>query len=383
MEPIRVGIIGVGNVLNQYLDKIGVHPEVDVVALADVNAEAARSRAAEYSVPKALSPEELLADDDVELVLNLTPPKLHAPVTLQAIGAGKHVLSEKPFATSLKEAKQILDAAREAGVKVGSAPATFLGSGMQTSRKLIDDGWIGRPVAAVATFACRGYEHWHPNVDPFYSPGAGPMLDIGPYLITNLVNIFGPAKRVVGTAPRSSETRPRPTGDGGYRGVIDIQTPTHVTGTIDFESGAVATVIVSWDVWNHNLPHLEIYGTAGSLAAPNPDHFSGAPVLRRGEPRDLSLDMTPPGAGDWRQTPITHRDDAYRGIGLAEFGHAIRAGVEPRTGGDFAYHVLEILLAFEASSELGRHVDIESTCERPRPLPSVGPHEPYRFGPLG
>lgn len=138
-------------------------------------------------------------------------------------------------------------------------------------------------------------------------------------------------------------------------------------------------MIVSWDIWNHNLPHLEVYGTGGSLAAPNPDHFSGAPVLRRGEPGDLALDMTPPGGGDWRETPITHRDDAYRGIGLAEFGYAIRNGVEPRTGGDFAYHVLEVLLAFEASSEQGKHIDIESTCVRPRPLPSVGPQEPYRF----
>jgi predicted dehydrogenase len=379
MDPIRVGIIGVGNVLNQYLDKIGVHPEVDVIALADVNADAVKARAAEYSVRKALSPDELLADPEVELVLNLTPPKLHAPVTLQAIAAGKHVLSEKPFATSLEEAQQILDAARAAGVKVGSAPTTFLGSGMQTSRKLIDDGWIGRPVAAFGSFACRGYEYWHPNVDPFYSPGAGPMLDIGPYIITNLVNIFGPAKRVAASAPKSSETRPRPTADGGFDGVIQIQTPTHVTGTIEFESGGVATVIVSWDVWNHNLPHLEIYGTGGSLATPNPDHFEGAPVLRRGEPRDLSLDMTPPGGGDWRQTPITHRDDAYRGIGLAEFGYAIRNGLEPRTGGDFAYHTLEILLAFEASAAQGKHIEIESTCERPRPLPSVGPHEPYRF----
>jgi predicted dehydrogenase len=300
-------------------------------------------------------------------------------VTLSAIAAGKHVLSEKPFATSLREAQQILDAAREADVQVGSAPTTFLGSGMQTSRKLIDDGWIGEPLAAFGSFACRGYEHWHPNVDPFYSAGAGPMLDIGPYLVTNLVNFFGPARRVAASAPRSSETRPRPHPAGGYDGVIEINTPTHVTGTIEFESGGVATVMVSWDVWNHNLPHLEIYGSSGSLATPNPDHFSGAPVLRRGEPGDLALDMTPPGGGDWRATSLTHRDDAYRGIGLAEFGHAIRNGLEPRTGGAFAYHVLEILLAFEMSADQGRHIDIASTCDRPRPLPSVGPHEPYRF----
>ncbi len=379
MEPIRVGIIGVGNVLNQYLDKIGVHPDVDIVALADVNEAAVTARAEEYGVRKALSPDQLLADPEIELVLNLTPPKLHAPVSLQAIAAGKHVLSEKPFATSLEEAQQILDAAKAAGVYAGSAPTTFLGSGAQTSRKLIDDGWIGEPVAAFGSFVNRGYEHWHPNVDPFYSPGAGPMLDIGPYLITNLVNIFGPVRRVSASAAKSSETRPRPDGSGGYDGEIPIQTPTHISGSIDFESGAVATVVVSWDVWNHNLPHFEIYGTAGSIAAPNPDHFDGAPVLRRGEPRDLSLDMTPPGGGDWRETALTHRDDAYRGIGLAEFGHAIRAGVEPRTGGAFAYHVLEVLLAFEQSSQEGRHIDIASTCERPRPLPSVGPHEPYRF----
>lgn len=379
MDPIRVGIIGVGNVLNQYLDKIGVHPDVEVVALADINADAVAARAAEYSVGKALTPGELLADDDVELVLNLTPPKLHVPVSLQAITAGKHVLSEKPFATSLDEAQQILDAASERGVAVGSAPTTFLGSGMQTCRKLIDDGWIGRPVAAMASFACRGYEHWHPNVEPFYRPGAGPMLDIGPYLVTNLVNFFGPAIRVAATAQRSSETRPRPDGRGGIAGAIDIETPTHVTGTIDFASGAVATLIVSWDIWNHNLPHFEIYGTGGSISAPNPDHFSGAPVLRRGEPRDLALDMTPPGGGDWKSMPLTHRDDAYRGIGLAEFGYAIRTGVEPRTGGAFAYHVLEILLAFESSSALGRHIEIQSTCDRPRPMPAIGPHEPYRF----
>ncbi|UQN15057.1 Gfo/Idh/MocA family protein [Gulosibacter sp. ACHW.36C] len=379
MDPIRVGIIGAGNVLNQYLDKIGLHADVDVVAIGDVNLEAAQRRAEEYGIGKAVTPDELLADDEVELVLNLTPPKLHAPVTLQAIAAGKHVLSEKPFATSLEEAQEILDAAKAAGVRVGSAPATFMGSGMQTSRKLIDDGWIGRPVAAFASFACRGYEYWHPNVDPFYSEGAGPMLDIGPYLITNLINIFGPAARVSGSAMRSSELRPRPDGKGGFAGEININTPTTVTGTVEFESGAVATVMLSWDVWNHNLPHFEIYGTSGTIAAPNPDHFSGAPVLRRGEARDLSLDMTPPGEGDWRETPLTHRDDAYRGIGLAEFGHAIREGIEPRTGGGFSYHVLEILLAFEASAARGEHIDIESTCERPSPLPSIGPNEPFRY----
>lgn len=380
MEPVRVGIMGVGNVLNQYLDKVGIHPEIEVLALADVNQDAAKHRAAEYSISKALSPEQLLADPDIELILNLTPPRLHAPVTIDALNAGKHVLSEKPFATSLQEAQQVISTAKEAGRLVGSAPATFLGSGMQTTRKLIDDGWIGAPIAAVASFACRGYEYWHPAVDAFYSPGAGPMLDIGPYLVTNMVNFFGPAKNVIASATKSSETRPRPDNQDGQSPDILIQTPTHVTGVIEFESGVSSTLVVSWDIWNHNLPHFEIYGLGGSLSAPNPDHFSGQPTLRRGEPGDLELDMTPPGGGSWVPVPITHRDDAYRAIGLAEFGFAIRHGIQPRTGGEFAYHVLEILLAFETSAMRGERVSVESSCERPRPLPITGPNEPYSFG---
>lgn len=380
MEPVKVGIMGVGNVLNQYLDKAGIHAEIDVIALADVNHDATKNRASQYSIPKALSPDQLLADPDIELILNLTPPQLHAPITIDALRAGKHVLSEKPFATSLEEAQQVLTTAREVGRLVGSAPATFMGSGMQTSRKLIDEGWIGAPVAAFASFACRGYEHWHPAVDAFYSPGAGPMLDIGPYLVTNMVNFFGPAKNVIASATKSSETRPRPNVHQGQTADILIETPTHITGVIEFESGVAATLVVSWDIWNHNLPHFEIYGLAGSLAAPNPDHFSGQPILRRGEFRDLELDMTPPGGGDWAPMPISHRDDAYRAIGLAEFGYAIRNELQPRTGGEFAYHVLEILLAFEKSAMLGERVIIDSSCERPRPLPTIGPNEPYSFG---
>lgn len=375
MSAVKIGIIGAGNVLSQYLDKASIHAEFEIAALGDVNLDAAKAQAERYGIPKAVSPSELIADPDVEVVVNFTPPRLHAQVTLEAIAAGKHVFTEKPFATNLDDAREIIRAAQDAGLHVGCAPATFLGGGMQTSRKVIDAGWIGRPVAAVASFTCRGYEYWHPNIDPFYSPGAGPMLDIGPYLITNLVNFFGPATRVSASAQRSSETRPRLQGDGE----IDVQVPTHIAGTVDFASGAVATVITSWDVWNASLPFIEIYGTRGSLDTPHPDLYSGEPSVRRGAERDLTDDWFPPHGGDWRDVPSTHRGDAGRAIGLAEFADALRTGRTPRTGADFAYHVLEILLAFEESSKRGTHIAIESSCERPAPLPPIGFGEPYRF----
>jgi predicted dehydrogenase len=378
MSAMKIGIIGCGNVLEQYLDRAGIHSEFEVVALADLNHEAAKAQAERYNIGKVSDPQALIADPEVELVVNFTPPVVHADVTLEAIAAGKHVFTEKPFATTLKLADEIVRAAREANVSVACAPATFLGGGMQTSRKLIDDGWIGEPVAAFASFTCRGYEHWHPNIDPFYSFGAGPMLDIGPYLITNLINFLGPARRVSASAHRSSDTRFRPNAKEG-QGDINIEVPTHIAGTVDFESGAVATVVTSWDMWSASLPQVEIYGTKGTLSAPNPDHFTGMPVLRRGEERDLSIDLYPPRGGDWRQMPMTHRGDAGRAIGLADTAYAIRNGQATRAGMEFAYHALEIMLAFEESSERGEHVEITSTCQRPAPLVPIGADEPYRF----
>ena len=378
MEPVRIGIIGCGNVLSQYLDKAAIHPEFTVVACADINQSVAQTQAEHYRIPKALDPAGLIGDPDIEVVVNFTPPAVHAEVTLDAIGAGKHVFTEKPFATTLKLADEIVNAAKAANVSVACAPATFLGGGMQTSRKLIDDGWIGKPVAATASFTCRGYEHWHPNIDPFYSPGAGPMLDIGPYLITNLINFFGPASRVSASAQRSSDTRPRPNAGPDDRD-IEIAVPTHIAGTVDFASGAVATVITSWDMWNASLPYIEIYGTKGTLSTPNPDLYTGMPELRRGDPKDLSEEWYPPHGGDWRDVPMTHRGDAGRAIGLADMADALRTGRPIRTGAEFAYHALEVMLAFEESSNRGEHVQIESTCERPTPMAPVGVDEPFRF----
>jgi len=378
MDKINIGVIGCGDVLAQYMDRAAIHPEFRVVALADLNKELANAQAEKYSVPKVLDTDSLIADPDVQLVVNFTPPRVHAAVTLQAIEAGKDVFTEKPFATTLADADKIVQAATAANVSVSCAPASFLGGGMQTTRKMIDDGWIGRPVAAFGCFAWRGYEHWHPRIDPFYAPGGGPVMDIAPYMVTNMVNLLGPVRRVSASAQKFSDTRPRPgtfPGDGD----IKVAVPTHISASLDFESGAVGTLILSWDVWSSHLPYFEIYGTGGSISTNNPDFYGGNPKLRRGEAKDLSFEPYPPGGGEWLEVPSTHRGDAGRAIGWAEMADALRTGRKARTDMSFAYHCLEVMLAVEESSVQGRHIDIVSTCHRPAPLPVVGPDQPFRF----
>lgn len=378
MNPMRVGLLGCGNISGQYIETARIHPEIEVVACADLNPEAAEAQSRAYGVAKASSPADLVRDPGIDLVVNLTPPAVHAEVTLEAISQGKHVFTEKPLAPTLELADSIAKAAAEAGVSIGGAPATFLGGGLQTSRKLIDDGWIGNPVAGTASFTNRGYEHWHPNIDPFYGFGGGPMLDIGPYLISTLISFFGPVRRVSASTRRFSETRPRPAGTRGS-GPIAVDVSTHAAGTVDFVSGPIITVITSWEMWAARLPYLEIYGTEGTLSAPNPDVFDGSPALRRGEQRDLSLEPYPPGGGNWRDIPLSHRGDVGRAIGVADMADAIRSERPIRAGLELAYHSLEVMLAFDESSRTGQHVEMQSTCERPELLPVVGPGEQIRF----
>lgn len=379
MSPTRIGFLGCGNVSRSYIESAAGFPEqLEVVACADMNRSAAEQQAADYGIAKVHDPETLLRDPDVDLVVNLTPPAVHADLSLAAIEQGKHVYSEKPLAPTLALADQIVLAAREHNVSVGCAPATFLGGGLQTSRKLIDDGWIGNPVAATAFFTNRGYEHWHPNVDPFYGFGGGPMLDLGPYLITTLVSFFGPVARVSASTRRFSETRPRPKG-GARTDDVNIEVSTHAAGTVEFVSGPIVTAITSWEMWANRLPYIEIYGTAGTLSTPDPDVFTGTPIVRRGDQRDLSEAPYPPGGGDWRPVPMTHRGDVGRAIGIADMADALSTGRPIRADLKLAYHVLEVMLAFDLSSSRGEHVTIASTCERPDALPSVGPADPVRF----
>lgn len=374
----KLGLVGCGNVSGDYLQSARMHPDLEVASCADVDRAAAEGQAERYGVPSVREPTEIITDPTIDLIINLTPPAVHSDITFEAIAAGKHVYSEKPLAQTLDVAEGILAAAQAAGVSIGCAPATFLGGGLQTCRKIIDDGWIGTPVAATAFFTSRGYEHWHPHVDSFYSPGGGPLLDIGPYSITALVHLLGPAVRVCASTRRASATRRRPE---DLQGVPDIpvNVSTHAAGTIDFACGATATVITSWEMWATRLPYMEVYGTVGTLGGPNPDEFFGTPAVRRGEPGDLAQAPTPPCGGAWYDVAMTHSGEVGRAVGVAEMVDALRNGRSARASAQLAYHVLEILLAFDKSSTEGSHIDIDSTCDRPMPLPPVAAGEPVRF----
>ncbi len=356
-ERMRVGVIGCGNISPTYLRVAKMFPMLEIVAVADIDRERARARAEEFGVPMVYEPEELLADPDIEVILNLTVPKAHAPLNKAALQAGKHAYTEKPFGVNRQEAQEVLQLASASGRRVGSAPDTFLGAGLQTCRKLIDDGWIGEPVAATAFMLSPGHERWHPDPEFFYQEGGGPMLDMGPYYITALVSLLGAVKRVCAI---SRITRPtRVIRSEPKRGqIIPVETPTHIAGTMEFESGVIATVVMSFDVWAHRLPPIEIYGTEGTLGVPDPNGFGGPVLIRRA------------GAKEWSEVPLIHAyTEQSRGLGLADMVRAIQTGRPHRASGTLAYHVLDVMLSFNESSATGQHVSIGSRCERPAPMP--------------
>jgi predicted dehydrogenase len=355
-NKVKVGIIGCGNISPNYIQHLQKFDIIDLVATADIILERAHSKAAEFGIPLSGTDEELLSNPEIEIVVNLTPPLVHAEVSLMAIEAGKNVQSEKPLAVTREDGKKILVRAKEKGVRVGGAPDTFLGGGLQTCRKLIDDGWIGRPVAAVAFMAGHGMEMWHPNPEFFYKFGAGPMFDIGPYYLTALVNMLGPVRRVTGSASISFPER-LVTSQPLYGQKIKVEVPTHVAGVLDFESGVVASLITSFDIWGSTLPRIEIYGTEGSLSVPDPNIFGGPVRVKRA------------GAQDWSEVPLTHNADVGRGIGVADMATAIRSGRPHRTSGELAYHVVDLMNSIIEASSSEHHIRIESTCSRPAPLP--------------
>ncbi len=355
MNKVKVGILGCGNIAPAYVKGSAPFDILDVVACADINAEAADNLAKEYGL-RAMSVDEMLADDEIQMVINLTIPAVHAEVSLAIIEAGKHVYGEKPLATVRADGRKVLDAAKAKGVRVGCAPDTFMGGGLQTCRKLIDDGWIGQPVAATAFMMSPGMEMWHPKPHFFFQPGAGPMFDMGPYYLTALVHLFGPATRTSGSTKASYKERVV-TSQPRYGERIPVNTPTHVTGLVDFASGPIVTLVMSFDIWSHSMPRIEIYGTEGSLSVPDPNTFGGPVRVRRA------------GAKEWSDVPLTHSDQVRRGIGAADMAYGIGNGRPHRPSGEMAYHVLDLMQSFEESSDLGQHVTIDSSCERPAALP--------------
>jgi predicted dehydrogenase len=366
-SAVRIGVLGCGHVSDQYFEGLALHDCLEVVACADLDLARAEQKAAQHGVPRACSPDQLLAGPDVDLVVNLTPPQAHASASLAAIEAGKHVWSEKPLATNLDDARAVIAAADAAGVRLGCAPDTFLGGGIQTAVKLVDDGWIGRPVSAVAFVSEHGYEHFHPQVRSFYEQGGGPALDLGPYWVTALVALLGPVARVSGTTRTSFEERVA--GVGPRRGdVIRVEVPTHVTGALEFESGPVATVLLSWEIWATNLPYLELYGASGSVSVANPDEFDGEPRLRLAGPEEIRQPPPPPGTVHWSTVPLALPGDMGRGLGIAELARAATEDRAHRASAELAYHVLEALISLERSAVEGRSIELESRCERPAPV---------------
>lgn len=356
VDKVKVGIIGCGNIFPAYMKGLRYYDILEVAAVADMDISRAQARAKEFSIPHAYSVSELLADSSIEIVVNLTVPQAHAEVTLAILNAGKHAYGEKPLALTRDEGAQILASAAAKGLLVGSAPDTFLGGGIQTARKVIDDGLIGRPIAATACMAGHGPESWHPNPEFYYKLGGGPMFDMGPYYLTALINLMGPVRRVTGSAQVSFPERIATSKEkNGLK--ITVEVPTYVAGIMDFASGAVGTIITSFDTWSHNLPLIEIYGSEGSMNVPDPNNFGGKVLVRRWDEKE------------WREIKLSHSDEIGRGTGVADMAYAIRIGRAHRASGQLAFHVLDLMQSFHEASTQGTHVTVTSTVTQPAALP--------------
>jgi predicted dehydrogenase len=354
-EQVVLGIIGCGAISAAYFKGAQAASQfLRIKSCADLFPAAAEAKAKEYGC-QAVSVADLLADPEIEIVVNLTIPRAHVATGLQAIAAGKHHYSEKPFGVDVKEARKLWVAAAKKGLRLGCAPDTFLGQGIQACRKLLDEGAIGKVVGGVTNFACHGHESWHPNPAFYYDLGGGPMLDMGPYYMTALVCLLGPVKRVTACTSRAYNERIA-TCEAKKGLKIDVKVETHQTGVVEFHCGAQITVIMSFDMWRHHLPRFELYGLDGSMTVPDPNGFGGPVTIWK------------PGMQDWQEQALPHAQNA-RMFGVVDMARAIRTGRPHRASGDLAFHVLEVMEAFTVSSAKGRHVNIRTSCKRPEALP--------------
>ncbi|WP_035829857.1 Gfo/Idh/MocA family protein [Kaistia adipata] len=367
MAKLGIGVIGCGNIAGTYLRNAELFPGVEIRACADISIEAAERRAEEFGI-RATSINALLAADDIDLVLNLTVPNAHFDVSMAALSAGKHVFTEKPLAATAALGRQLVEEADRRGLSIGSAPDTFLGAAGRLARRLMDEGAIGKVVTGTAFMMTRGMEHWHPSPQFYYQPGGGPVLDMGPYYITMLVNLLGPARRVMAMnvtgEPERLITAPGPS--CGTR--FSVGTPTTVTALLEFASGATVVAVMSWDVFRHGNHPIELHGTEGSLRLPDPDTFGGSVSLSRsGAPwQEQSTAADLHGRLNW---PYDAPDRAnYRMLGVAELARALAEGRPARASGALALHVLEVLEGMLESSVSGVAVDLLERNVRPAPL---------------
>lgn len=354
-DPHRVGIVGLGVISQAYLDTLRNHPAVRITAVADLDPARSAAVAAELPGAEAVSVDQLLGGD-VDTVLNLTIPAAHAEIALRAIDAGKNVFAEKPLAVTFPDGREIIDRAAAAGVQVGCAPDTVLGTGTQTARAAIDGGLIGRPLFASAVMVTPGHELWHPNPDFYYTAGGGPLLDMGPYYITALIHLLGPVRAVVGAASRLRTERV--IGSGARTGQrIPVEVDSHVSGVLEHVNGALSTITTSFDGVATTAAPIEVHGELGTLAVPDPNHFDGEPRL------------FPLGGNEWRTLPASAGYlGAGRGIGLLDL---VTAGGQraARAGGELALHVLETMTALLRAADEGRRIELTTAAERPSPVP--------------
>lgn len=379
MEKLNIGVIGCGRISDIYLENCARFDEIEVVACASLDFAESQAKAEQHGIARACSVDELLADQDIDCVLNLTIPAAHADITLRALDAGKHVYSEKPFVTRHEDGRAILDLAREKGCLVGNAPDTFLGGRWQTCRKLIDDGVIGRPTAVAAFVGTHGVERHHPNPDFYYQTGGGPLLDLGPYYLTAMVFLLGPIARVSGLSARAFDRRMIENGprNGEW---MDVEVDTHSQSMLSFASGVIGSMTISFDIWDSEMPRFEIYGEDGTICIPDPDPVHGANVFegevlyRTRQTSRWTHQPRPTGRDDWQvaDNPFGYNYNA-RGLGLLDLVYAVSEGRAPRASAGLAFHIFEVMDAIARSNETGQAEQISSHVDRPDPLPQVFP----------
>ena len=364
MPNLGVGIVGCGIISRTYLRNAPLFRGVEVRAVADVVPAAARARSEEFGV-RALSVDDLLASKDVDVVVNLTVPNAHYAVSMAALKAGKHVFTEKPLAATAALGRKLVAAAKANRRAIASAPDTFLGPAGRKARALIEAGAIGKPLSGTAFVMSHGMEHWHPNPDFFFKPGGGPVLDLGPYYITQLVNLLGPVRRILASTTIGNPHR-TVTAEGPNVGKrIKVETPTTAHALLEFAGGARVILGMSWDVWRHGMAPIEIHGTEGSMRVPDPNFFGGIVEVARGrgewERHDSSADAF--GAPNHPPEKPVHAN--YRVLGIAELAEAIRARRASRLSGDVALHVLEVMEGVLSSGARNRAITLPATRARP------------------
>lgn len=375
----RIGLVGCGVISDIYLQTLAKFDALEVVACASLDINESQAKAQQYNIPTFCTVDELMSNREIDIVLNLTVPAAHAQISLSALATGKHVYSEKPLAINFSEAKEVIRVAKNKGLCVGNAPDTFLGGRIQTLKKALEAGLIGEPIG-VSAFACHhGVERHHPNPDFYYKVGGGPLFDLGPYYLNAMIALLGPVKRTSGLSKKSFqhriiESQPR------KNEYIDVEVDTHVCANLEFTSGVIGTMVMSFDVWDSQLPRLEIYGTKGTLCIADPDPVDGANIFggevlyKTRESARWTYRPRVAGLEQWEVVDNSHGfNEDSRGLGLVDMVYAIEHQRPLRASGELALHVCEIMEAILSSSALGQYAALQTTCDKPAPLPENFP----------